>query len=82
MSGWNDDRAAVARAMWNEGKSAAEISVALGVTRNTIIGKLDRMGLLGQRRADQQAWDDMAGVGAQRVFDPSPPRTFSWEATA
>lgn len=78
MSNWTEDRAAAARAMWNEGKSALEIAVVLGegLTRNAVIAKLDRAGLVGIRSRDRASW------GEQTRQAPSPPRTFSWEAAA
>jgi GcrA cell cycle regulator len=47
---WTDDRIALLKRMWKEGKSAAEIakSVGKGVTRNAVIGKAHRMGLSGR----------------------------------
>jgi len=46
--------------------SAGEISKVLRVTRNAVIGKCDRLGLV---------------LAGSRVA-PSPPRRFSWEAPA
>lgn len=47
---WTDDRIALLKRMWKEGKSAADIAKALGkgVTRNAVIGKAHRMGLSGR----------------------------------
>jgi GcrA cell cycle regulator len=47
---WTDDRIALLKRMWKEGKSAAEIAKAVGkgVTRNAVIGKAHRMGLSGR----------------------------------
>lgn len=47
---WTDERIAVLKKMWKEGKSAAEIAKTLGkgVTRNAVIGKAHRMGLSGR----------------------------------
>jgi len=47
---WTDDRIALLKKMWKEGKSAAEIAktLAKGVTRNAVIGKAHRMGLSGR----------------------------------
>lgn len=47
---WTDERIALLKKMWKEGKSAAEIAKTLGkgVTRNAVIGKAHRMGLSGR----------------------------------
>lgn len=47
---WTDERIALLKRMWKEGKSAAEIAKSLGkgVTRNAVIGKAHRMGLSGR----------------------------------
>lgn len=47
---WTDERIALLKKMWKEGKSAAEIAKSLGkgVTRNAVIGKAHRMGLSGR----------------------------------
>jgi GcrA cell cycle regulator len=47
---WTDERIALLKKMWKDGKSAAEIAKALakGVTRNAVIGKAHRMGLSGR----------------------------------
>lgn len=47
---WTDERIALLKKMWKDGKSAAEIAKTLGkgVTRNAVIGKAHRMGLSGR----------------------------------
>jgi len=47
---WTDERIALLKKMWKDGKSAAEIAkvLAKGVTRNAVIGKAHRMGLSGR----------------------------------
>jgi GcrA cell cycle regulator len=49
--GWTPERTDALRALWAEGLSARAIADRLGdgTTRNTVIGKLDRLGLLGTR---------------------------------
>lgn len=47
---WTDDRVGQLQQLWSEGLSASEIARRLGgVTRNAVIGKLHRLGLLGSR---------------------------------
>lgn len=47
---WTDERVAVLKKMWGEGKTAAEIAKELGdgVTRNAVIGKAHRLKLSGR----------------------------------
>ena len=42
---WTDGKVEVLEALWSEGRSAREIAEKLGVTRNAVIGKANRMGL-------------------------------------
>lgn len=78
---WDEHEVSALRALWNEGKSASEIAVVLGgdATRNSVMGKLFRLGLLGARRRDADLWRGLSYVARR---EPSPPRTFSWEAAA
>lgn len=48
---WNDNTVARAKTLWTDGKSATEIAAELGTTRNTIIGKMNRMGLFKKERS-------------------------------
>ena len=53
MTTWTPDREATLRRMWGEGQSAAQIARELGgVTRVAVIGKLHRMGLGRETRAE------------------------------
>ncbi len=47
---WTDERIALLKKMWKEGKSAADIAKTLGkgVTRNAVIGKAHRLKLSGR----------------------------------
>ena len=47
---WTEDRVAVLRQLWGNGKSASEIAEILGGvwTRNAVIGKAHRLGLSGR----------------------------------
>ena len=76
MTRWDQHEGAL-RAMWNEGKSSGEIADALSVNRNIVIGKLNRLGLLGHRRFEPAAWN-----AAVQVHPATPPRRFSWEQHA
>lgn len=51
LTTWTDARVGELRRLWREGLSATEIALRLpGATRNAVLGKLHRMGLLGGRR--------------------------------
>jgi GcrA cell cycle regulator len=47
---WPDERVELLSRLWLEGKSASQISTALGagLTRNAVIGKVHRLGLAGR----------------------------------
>lgn len=77
VSAWDEARVGALMALWNEGKSARQVAHALGggVTRNAVIGKLHRIGMVGKRTADRRSW---SGSYIQRR-PPTPPRSFSWE---
>lgn len=50
-AGWTDERAEIATTMFKDWASASQIARALGgVTRNAVIGKLNRLGLDGESR--------------------------------
>lgn len=46
---WRQDQAEALVQLWKAGVSSGEIAVKLGVTRNAVIGKAGRLGLLGSR---------------------------------
>ena len=49
MSGWTDERIALAAKLWKEGQSATDIAARLGgVSRNAVLGILHRKGLSGR----------------------------------
>jgi GcrA cell cycle regulator len=50
VMGWTDERRELAKALWTEGRSAAEIAKRLGggLSRNAVIGVIHRAGLSGR----------------------------------
>ncbi len=42
---WTEQAVEILEALWTEGRSAREIAGKLGVTRNAVIGKANRLGL-------------------------------------
>ena len=49
ISGWTEQRVALLEKLWGDGLSASRIAETLGgVTRNSVIGKVHRLGLSGR----------------------------------
>lgn len=50
---WTDERVELLKQLWLDGKSASQISSALGagLTRNAVIGKVHRLGLAGRPKS-------------------------------
>lgn len=67
MSGWTEERASLAAKLYSEGKSASEVGKVLGVSRNAVIGKMHRMGVLGHYKRNQR------GEAAQKPRPRSAP---------
>jgi hypothetical protein len=64
---WTDERVALLKRLWGEGKTAAEIAGELGgVTRNAVIGKAHRLKLSNRVSPIQQNKKPVA------VAKPSP----------
>ncbi len=42
---WTEERTALLTRLWKEGRSAAVVAAEMGVSRNAVIGKVDRLGL-------------------------------------
>jgi GcrA cell cycle regulator len=53
---WTDERVEQLRQLWLDGKSASQIAATLanGITRNAVIGKVHRLGLSGRVKAPTQ----------------------------
>lgn len=70
--GFNWDTAAIERLkiLWKDGYSASEVGAFLGVSRNSVIGKLHRLGLTGMRRRRTRP----EGSKAPRMRAPKPVR--------
>ncbi len=50
--GWNDERIESLIKLWHEGLSASTIAARIGgITRNAVIGKVHRLGLVGRKPA-------------------------------
>jgi GcrA cell cycle regulator len=46
---WPNGRSEALRRMWLDGSTSGQIASALGVTRNAVLGRIRRMGLMGRR---------------------------------
>jgi GcrA cell cycle regulator len=54
MSGWTEERVETLVKLWGEGYSAAQIAGKFRMTRNSVIGKVHRMGLCGREEATRR----------------------------
>jgi GcrA cell cycle regulator len=61
---WTEERVELLSRLWLEGRSASQISTALGggLTRNAVIGKVHRLGLAGRAKSPNAPTE---GVGAR-----------------
>jgi len=68
---WTDERVELLKQLWLDGKSASQISAALGngLTRNAVIGKVHRLGLAGRPKSSSSV---SGAVRAPRVRSASP----------
>ena len=49
---WTDDRVELLKKLWGEGLSASQIAAELGgISRNSVIGKVHRLGLSGRAKS-------------------------------
>lgn len=74
---WTTDQVATVKDLWGRGFSAGQITRELPFTRNAVISKLNRLGLIGQRRAPQPTGKPKPEPKAQRVHPfraPKPPK--------
>lgn len=52
---WTEEKVEELKQLWNQGLSAAEIATALGFeTRGPVCGKINRLGLSGQRKPKKE----------------------------
>src|SRR5258706_15971496 len=53
---WTDDRVELLKKLWSDGCSASQIAAELGyITRNSVIGKIHRLGLSGRGRGPKKS---------------------------
>jgi hypothetical protein len=56
MDTWTEDAVATLRERWAAGDSAGDIAAALGVSRNSVIGKASRLGLARHVSRPNRVW--------------------------
>lgn len=63
---WTPERIATLIALWNEDLSTSEIGRRLGITKNSVIGKVHRLGLPKRRPSakDEEDADDVVRLDA------------------
>lgn len=72
---WTEERTALAAKEFSGGKSAREVAEMLGTTRNAVIGKMHRIGVLGVYKRNSKgvpAAKPRQRASAPRKFKPSP----------
>lgn len=68
MAAWTDDRTEVLRRLWTDGLSCSQIASRLGgITRNSVIGKVHRLGLVRRHQP-------RLGSGKRTRLRPHAPR--------
>ncbi len=73
---WTEDRVARCKALWAEGLSASRIAKELGgITRNSVIGKVHRLGLSGRGKSPSSPRPRWKQVGkrVKLVLEPRQP---------
>tara|TARA_R110002126_G_scaffold13118_7_gene57200 strand:- start:94611 stop:95285 length:675 start_codon:yes stop_codon:yes gene_type:complete len=72
LMAWTDERVAVLKKMWGDGKTAAEIAkeLAEGVTRNAVIGKAHRLKLSGRASPIQASKKTVKVAKEQTIAKP------------
>lgn len=75
---WNVETEATLRRMWQNGKTGSDIADAVGRTRSAVLGKLNRMGLIGDcteaaRKTRQASAHDRASRGMKKVWSSRSP---------
>ncbi len=63
---WDDEQIETLRQLWTAGHSAAEIALKLKRSRNSIIGKLHYLNMLG----DERFKDRVAKISLGSMVDP------------
>ncbi len=75
-SGWSSEAFERAKALWLKGDSAAQIGVALGCSRSSVIGKMSRAGVASpkQNKASNRTRVHTGKIAKARAGQPAKPR--------
>ncbi len=80
---WTPDRIKTLIAFWDEGHPTSEIGRRLGVTKNSVVGKVHRLGLKKRqspiRHSTAQPRPKVAKVQAPKKRQPAPAESVSME---
>lgn len=66
---WTDEMVDKLRQMWDEGKTATEIAKALGVTKNSIVGKVHRLCLTARPSPIKPKEEEIAATALESVSE-------------
>lgn len=67
---WTPQRISTLIALWDEGISTTEIGRRLGTTKNAVVGKVHRLGLVKRRasnRSDKKVVEKPTVIGMERL---------------
>ena len=70
--GWTDQMVEDLRKMWKEGLTTGEIGKRLGVSKNSIVGKVHRLGLSGRPSPIKKKNDAAAAPAEKKSPAPKP----------
>lgn len=76
---WTDEMVDQLRAMWVEGLTTGEIGKRLGVSKNSIVGKVHRLGLSGRpspikKKEDNDSEAEASETAAKQVKEKAAPK--------
>ena len=74
--GWHFEQETVLRRMWAEGYSASVIALAVGKSRNAVLGKRDRLGLPSRKTQSAKSFYARRSPAREK-----PPANHAWRKT-
>jgi hypothetical protein len=74
-SPWRDDQIAELRRLWKQGLTGSEIAQSLGMSRGAVIGKLNRLGLIGDMsKSERLKRLKRAAIGLRKFWASMSPK--------
>lgn len=70
--GWTDQMVEELRKMWKEGLTTGEIGKRLNVSKNSIVGKVHRLGLSGRPSPIKKKEEEVSAPAAEKSAKPAP----------